>query len=124
MIAEKRVEQHLVAGVAAGRAAERPDIVGDETIYPGARVFADERDRRARAEFGGAEHRVRGRIGEHRPDAPVETAAVFRRQEERRVTVAGGKASAGSLVRVISDHSSLSRNGTIAWSTSNVDFVR
>jgi hypothetical protein len=38
--------------------------------------------------FGGAEHRVRCRIVEHRADTPVEIAALLGRQKERRITIA------------------------------------
>src|SRR5215472_16232370 len=88
MIAYNRIKQHLIGGVAAGGAAERPDIVGDEAHNPWACVFVQKSDRWTGAPFGRTQQRVRRRKGEHRPDAPVEAAPMFRRQKQSRIAVA------------------------------------
>ena len=85
MIVDEWVQKELVG---AARPAKRPDVVDDRTEHPRAIVLLYERRRRAGAPFHRAERRTPcRRIGEHRPDAPVESLAVLWRQKERRIAV-------------------------------------
>src|SRR6202035_3190787 len=89
MIAHDGVHQKLVGPVAAAWwSAEGPDVVDDRAQHPRAFILLYECRRRAGAPFVDADRQVRRRgIIEQRPDTPVETLAVLRRQKECYITI-------------------------------------
>src|SRR5262249_6542681 len=89
MVADEGVQQETVGSVTVARAGEGPDVVYNGAEHQGAFVLFHESRRWARPPSVDAEHRVRSRgIVKERPRAPVETLAMFRRQEERRIAIA------------------------------------
>jgi hypothetical protein len=88
MIIDERVQKKLVGPVAvAGRAANGPNVIDDRTEPPRALILLDEGRRRSGTPFLDADRRVRLRIVEDRPDAPVKTLAVLRRQKECGISI-------------------------------------